>query len=171
MSATEPQQRALFHCFASIVAVLCLHCEAGFAQQSGDAAQVCQRLDVVFHGRSYHFNRHQRDWVEWNNGIGMRCALDQDFGLGGGLYRNSYGKTSQYATVEYLPTRVSSTLRAGGFIGITNHYPWRNGQVVPAGGLALRWEAERWHGMLRIVPKLPEKTSGLIELDLGLRWQ
>lgn len=128
--------------------------------------------ELVLHGISAHGSNHRPDlgtrYNERNVGIGMRVQLGPAFDAQAGAYRNSYDRTSAYIVGTWLPLNLGS-LHAGAFAGVTNHYPMRDGRVVPVGGLSMRVQGETYSATLRAVPAVAGKTTGVIAIEFGVR--
>lgn len=127
---------------------------------------------LAIHGLSSHGAHHQPGigtrYNERNVGAGLRLQLDPAVDVQVGAYRNSYDRTSAYAVGTWLPAQLGP-LRVGAFAGLTNHYPMRDGRVVPVGGLAARLQGDTFSATLRAVPAVAGKTTGVVAIEFGVR--
>ena len=88
---------------------------------------------------SYHLRQWARDSLnQRNEGLGLEYRATPNWGLAGGFYKNSYSRTSVYATANYTPLHItlpgclmaSAGVAAGVVTGYTN-------EEAPARPLAL----------------------------------
>ena len=107
---------------------------------------------------SYHFDR-DADFNEANPGIGYR----HDNGLLGGVYKNSYGKTSVYAGKNWQ-VPVGGLLNAGVTVGGVTGYP--AGKVLPMLVPEINAKTGDVTWALMLQPPVGGKTKGAIGLQI-----
>lgn len=127
---------------------------------------------LTIHGLSKHGASHRYDspepYNERNWGAGLRWQIAPALDVQAGAYRNSYDRTSVYGAATWLPLQIGP-LRAGAFAGLTNHYPMRDGRVIPVGGLAARLQGDVFSATVRAAPAVAGKTHGVITIEIGVR--
>jgi hypothetical protein len=131
-----------------------------------------QDWHVQVHGLSYHQVRTQPNGVKWNElnwGLGLRYQATESLDVQAGMFRNSQYRDSTYAIATWLPLGVTEAVRVGAFAGAVNGYRLRDGKPVAAGGLAARWQGERFSVTARLLPKHPKSDTGAMTLELGIK--
>lgn len=98
-------------------------------------------------------------------GIGVLCRSggSGDLLAGVGIMRNSVGATSAYAAIGWQPLRIGP-VRIGGYGGVINGYPYRDGAPFPfaAGLISIPTGRAEWHlSLLPAVPGISPATAGL----------
>lgn len=80
---------------------------------------------------SWHEHTSQDDLTNHTPGLGVMRRSPENFLAGAGLFRNSIGRTAGYAYVgkQWPLGRVF----LGGIAGLTHHYHFNNGGIVPLG--------------------------------------
>lgn len=106
---------------------------------------------------SYHLNR-DANFNEFNPGVGYV----NEAGWGGGVYKNSYGKTSVYAGREFR-WPLNGLLDAAVQTGIVTGYPLA--PVVPAVLPGLIGKLGDHELALMLMPKAGKHTSGGVVLQ------
>lgn len=102
---------------------------------------------------------------ERNLGAGLRAQLAPAWAVQGGVYRNSYDRTSVYALADWTPL-AAGPVRAGLFAGLASGYD----HGAAAGGLLVRAQWDRFSLTLRGLPKVSQKQSGhTVALEAGWR--
>lgn len=78
---------------------------------------------LVISGASYHFRQNERDWRQFNPGIGYERATSYD-GLYcvGGYFKNSYDRHALYAGVRWMPYEWAG-IKFGGYALAATGYP------------------------------------------------
>lgn len=80
---------------------------------------------------SLHEHTSQDDLTNNTPGLGVLRRSPENFMLGAGIFRNSLGRTAGYAYVgKQWPLR---RLLVGGIAGVTHHYNFNHGGLVPLG--------------------------------------
>ena len=132
------------------------------------AAQADPAWHLQVHTKSHHFDARTngKQWEESNYGLGLRRELSADWSLQGGVYRNSLGRTTLYATADWTPLQHGA-FSAGVFAGVRTGYEKR--LQAAAGGL-VRWQGERMSTTVRFSPKASRTGSAVIALELGWRF-
>lgn len=110
---------------------------------------------------------------EVNPGVAIRAEFDQDWSVQGGVYKNSYYKTTLYGVVQYTPLHVAG-VRLGGFVGLgtgyTAHSAANVGPFSLLGGAVAIAQVGNASVAVRVVPKLSSGTTGVRTLELGYRF-
>lgn len=119
---------------------------------------------VVISGASHHFRQSERDWREFNPGIGFERSTDTA-GLYqvAGYFRNSYDKDAFYAGVRWMPWQWKN-IRFGGYALASSGYP---SPVLLLPGFSI--EGEKVALNVVIAPNIRD-YSGYIGLQLRVRW-
>ncbi|NNM63127.1 MAG: hypothetical protein HKL99_00670 [Burkholderiales bacterium] len=76
---------------------------------------------------SYHLRQWARDSLNQDNpGLGVEYQYSHNWGAAAGFYKNSYSRTSVYATATYTPLHISLpegfSMAAGGLAGAISGY-------------------------------------------------
>lgn len=78
---------------------------------------------LVISGASYHFRQNERDWRQFNPGIGYERATDHDdLYYVGGYFKNSYDRHALYAGVRWMPYEWGD-IKFGGYALASTGYP------------------------------------------------
>jgi hypothetical protein len=139
------------------------------------AAQEASAYSLVVHTASRHSNvQGGYTFNEVNLGLAIRTNLTSDLSLQGGVYRNSYYKTTVYAVGQYTPLRVGS-LKLGGFAGLATGYDHVSqlniGKLSVVGGLLATVDAGGGMNVsIRAVPKIQPKQAGVVTIEFGYRF-
>ena len=132
-----------------------------------------QELHLQVHGLSYHQERTQingKKWNELNYGIGVRYQATESTDVQLGVFRNSQYNNSVYAIATWLPLEITNSVRIGVFAGTANGYSLNNGNFIPVGGVASRWQGERFSVTSRLLPKTSNSESGVIAFEFGIEF-
>jgi hypothetical protein len=119
--------------------------------------------EAVLHLGSRHVDRIRGDgerYVERNPGLGVRFDNTQF-----GVYRNSWGRGSAYALVEFESANIGPA-SAGVFVGAATGYPGK--VVLPAAGALCRFRVGEASVTVRAVPPLGG-VSGVAAVEVGWR--
>jgi len=119
--------------------------------------------ELVLHLGSRHGDRLRGDgehYVERNPGVGVRFGNSQV-----GVYRNSWGRGSTYALVEFEPIKIGPA-SVGVFAGAATGYPDK--AVMPAAGVLCRARVGGASVTVRAVPPLGG-ASGVVAVEVGWR--
>ncbi|MBI2497718.1 MAG: hypothetical protein HYV75_07365 [Opitutae bacterium] len=117
----------------------------------------------------YSLHEHTTETELTNNtpGLGLMYRTD-DWFAGAGVFRNSVARTAGYAYVgrQWPVGRV----QVGGIAGLTHHYNFNNGGIVPLGAAVVSVPlAKRWALDLVGIPRIGHFTYAT--LNFSLRWQ
>lgn len=121
---------------------------------------------VVFHTVSKHAKEVRSDgqpYNEVNPGIAYRFERDE-LAYQVGVYKNSWGRTSFYAGVDYLPLQYGN-FKAGPFIGAATGYPLS--PIMPMGGVTVRYDGDVGVG-IRLAPPT-SKSSAIVALEISIK--
>lgn len=131
-------------------------------------AQADHAWHLQVHTKSHHFDARTngKQWEDGNYGIGLRREFNADWSLQGGVYRNSIGRTTLYATADWTPLQHGA-FSAGVFAGLRTGY---EKGVQPAAGGLVRWQGERTSITVRMAPKVSSTGSAMVALELGWKF-
>lgn len=124
--------------------------------------------DYILHGGSVHFGG-EYDYNETNSGFGYRYYLMDGFAIGGGVYDNSFNRTSYYGGFAAF-TPVGRHVDLGLQVGIVSGYagtPQGTGTVTP---YVLPTVRVRWRRLFADVGVLPVGDIPFITYSVGLTW-
>lgn len=101
-------------------------------------------------------------------GLGVMRVTDDNWLAGAGIFRNSLARTAGYA---YLGKQWPvGKVRVGGIAGLTHHYNYNDGGLVPLGGLLVTVPlADRWALDMIGIPRIGNYTY--TTLHFAVRWQ
>ena len=119
--------------------------------------------------QAYSLHEHTTETKLTNStpGAGLMYRTD-DWFAGVGVFRNSVARTAGYAYVgkQWPLGRV----QVGGIAGLTHHYNFNNGGVVPLGAAVVSVPlAKRWALDLAGIPRISGYTYAT--LNFSVRWQ
>lgn len=140
----------------------------GHAQSTLDAhAPVRWYLDV----QTYSFHEHTSDTYLHNTTPGLGLLRRQnDWLLGGGVFRNSLGRWAGYAYGGWQ-WPVGPVL-LGGIAGVTHHYNANHGGPVPlAAGVVTIPLGERWGLDLIAIPRVANYTYATLNVSISWRFK
>ena len=133
---------------------------------SAPAAEPTWHLSVQLH--SLHEYTDDLDLNDNTPGLGVMRVTPTHWLAGAGVFRNSVSRTAGYAYVG-KEWRIGK-IYAGGIAGLTHHYNFNNGNIVPlAAGLVSIPLADRWALDVLGIPRLDGYTYTTIHF--ALRWQ
>lgn len=92
-------------------------------------------------------------------GIGVLCRIET-VSFGAGVYSNSVGKPSKYATGAWQPFKIGP-VAVGAFAGVVDGYRANNGGFIPMAGLAASW------GHIHVIawPKYKDYTPAVVAIS------
>ena len=117
---------------------------------------------------SLHEHTTQNDLTNNTPGLGVMRVTENNWIAGAGIFRNSLARTAGYAYVgkEWPVGRVL----VGGIAGVTHHYNFNDGGLVPLGGLLVTVPlADRWALDMIGIPRISGFTYNT--LHFAVRWQ
>jgi hypothetical protein len=117
---------------------------------------------------SLHEHTSQVDLTNNTPGLGVMRVTDDHWLAGAGIFRNSLARTAGYA---YLGKQWPvGKIYLGGIAGLTHHYNFNNGGLVPLGAALVTIPlAERWSLDLIGIPRIGNYTY--TTLHFAVRWQ
>lgn len=139
--------RALFLLLAGVCVVL------GLGAVNARATTIYGALTTF----SQHFP--DRGYNQVNPGLGVE-ADSGSWAFALGEYRNSFRRTTVYATAGYLPL-VLGHFRLGAFAGPATGY-----NVPVIGGMVLAWRERGWGVNVLAVPPGPKAGAAVVALQL-----
>jgi len=117
---------------------------------------------------SLHEHTTETDLTNNTPGLGLMRVTENNWIAGAGIFRNSLARTAGYA---YLGKEwpVGKVL-VGGIVGVTHHYNFNDGGLVPLGGVLVTVPlADRWALDLIGIPRISGYTYNT--LHFAVRWQ
>ncbi len=130
------------------------------------AAEPTWHLSLQLH--SLHEQTSETDLTDNTPGLGLMRVTENHWIAGAGIFRNSLARTAGYAYVgkEWPVGKVL----VGGIAGVTHHYNFNDGGLVPLGGLLVTVPlADRWALDLIGIPRIGGYTYNT--LHFAVRWQ
>ena len=127
---------------------------------------------VVVHTVSKHAKErpsNKRPYNEFNYGVAIRKEITPTIAVQGGVYKNSFHKTSGYIIADWTPIKrhISGCWywHAGTFIGAVSGYPYLKDTtpVIPAAGFQGGLSCKKWTIQLR---GGPTPRNAVISLEL-----
>jgi hypothetical protein len=117
---------------------------------------------------SLHEHTSEIDLTNTTPGIGVMRVADRNWLAGGGIFRNSLGRGAGYA---YLGKQWPlGRVLVGGIAGVTHHYNFNNGGLVPLGAALVTVPlAQCWALDFIGIPRLDGYTY--TTLHMAVRWQ
>lgn len=130
------------------------------------AAEPTWHLSLQLH--SLHEHTSEADLTNNTPGIGLMRVTEKHWIAGAGIFRNSLARTAGYAYVgKEWPV---GKILVGGIAGVTHHYNFNDGGLVPLGGLLVTVPlADRWALDLIGIPRLSGYTYNT--LHIAVRWR
>ena len=118
----------------------------------------------------YSLHEHTTQTTLTNNtpGLGVMRVTDDNWLAGAGIFRNSLARTAGYVYIgkEWAVGKIL----VGGLAGLTQHYNFNNGGLVPLGAALVTVPlADRWALDLIGIPRISGYTYNT--LHFALRWQ
>jgi hypothetical protein len=137
---------------------------------SSSAADPTWHLNV----QAYSFHEHTSETYLHNTTPGVGVIRRHDNWLeGAGIFRNSIGRWAGYGYVGYqLPVGhlPAGSVRAGGIGGITHHYYFNDGGLVPLAAGVVTIPVTRTVAVDLVgIPRI--KNATYATLNLSLSWQ
>lgn len=118
--------------------------------------------------RSLHEYTDDIDLNDHTPGLGVMRVTPSHWLAGAGVFRNSVSRTAGYAYVgkEWRVWRIY----AGGIAGLTHHYNYNNGGIVPLGAAMISVPlADRWSLDILGIPRIGNYTY--TTFHFAVRWQ
>ncbi len=124
--------------------------------------------------QTYSFHEKTDDVYLHNTTPGLGLIRRHDNWLtGAGVFRNSIGRWAGYGYVGWqaplFQTRAGP-VRVGGIGGVTHHYLWNGGGIVPLAAAVVTIPVAR-HLAIDLVAIPPIKNATYATLNLSLSWQ
>ena len=121
---------------------------------------------------SFHEHTSETDLHNTTPGAGV-IRRQENWLLGAGVFRNSIGRWAGYGYGGYqLPVAKlpAGPLRIGGIAGVTHHYQWNDGGIVPLGAAVVTVPlARRFSIDLVGIPRI--KNATYATLNVSFSWQ
>lgn len=117
-------------------------------------------------GLSYHMP-HDKPYNEVNYGLGIEYQWASDTAFKGGVYKNSFGRTSKYVFTQYHPFEFAD-LRLGATMGFVDGYPAANKgnfNFVVLPSFSRQWKHIGINGI--VVPPIGKK-EGVIFIEFKI---
>jgi hypothetical protein len=117
---------------------------------------------------SLHEHTTETDLTNNTPGLGVMRVTENHWIAGAGIFRNSLARTAGYAYVgkEWPVGKVL----VGGIAGVTHHYNFNDGGLVPLGGVLVTVPlTDRWALDLIGIPRISGYTYNT--LHFAVRWQ
>ena len=133
---------------------------------SASAAEPTWHLSLQLY--SLHEHTSAIDLTNNTPGIGVMRVTEDNWLAGAGIFRNSLARTAGYAYLgkEWAVGKVL----VGGIAGVTHHYNFNNGGLVPLGGLLVTVPlTDGWDLDLIGIPRFGGYTY--TTLHFALRWR
>ena len=156
--------------FAAVFAFVVLFSLGGCVPAFGQS----EKIELVLHGVSMHFNPYQKDsdnWNERNPGFGIRLPLNEknSFAFQSGVYKNSFARTTVYAGIDWLPIRYRF-FGLGAGLGAATGYLENKISPIPVGGPMLQLATpDRISMRFRLFPPIIPGDSGVLSIELSWR--
>lgn len=139
-------------------------------------ASAAPAADATWHlnAQVYSFHEHTTETDLHNTTPGLGLIRRQDNWLAGaGVFRNSIGRWAGYGYGGYqypLLALPAGPLRAGAIAGITHHYLWNDGGIVPLGAAVITVPLARRLAIDLVgIPRI--KNATYATLNVSLSWQ
>jgi hypothetical protein len=118
--------------------------------------------------RSLHEHTSEIELHDDTPGIGLMRVTSNNALAGIGIFRNSLGRNAGYA---YLGKQWSlGKIRVGGIAGVTHHYNFNNGGIVPLGAAMVTVPvSDRWSIDILGIPRVNGYTYTTVHF--ALRWR
>jgi hypothetical protein len=126
--------------------------------------------------QTYSFHEHTTETDLHNTTPGVGVIRRQDDWLAGaGVFRNSIGRWAGYGYAGWqypFGNFAAGPIRVGGIAGITHHYLWNNGGIVPlAAGVVTIPVTPTVSIDLVGIPRIPNATFATLNLSLSIRFK
>lgn len=136
------------------------------------SAPAASRWALDISTTSYHLRQWARDSLnQHNEGLGLEYQYSPNWGGAAGFYKNSYSRTSVYATATYTPLHITLpagfSMAAGGLVGVISGYTNQEAPARPLMAAALLEvrNASGWGINLLCVPNAGQ-SAGFVGLQL-----
>ena len=119
---------------------------------------------------SLHEHTTQDDLTNNTPGIGIMRRTETNWMAGAGIFRNSIGRTAGYGYVgkQWPLGRVL----AGAIAGVTHHYRFNNGGIVPLGAAVVTVPLnDRWSIDLVGIPPIRDFTYATLNFSVSWRFR
>lgn len=118
-------------------------------------------------GFSHHFDR-KPNYNESNLGFGIEWRRTREVAIMAGVYKNSVGKPSQYAAVNWQPWQIGP-VKLGAAIGVLNGYPaFNRGGTFFAALPVASIEVQRFGVNIGLIPSIGS-VAGALLVQLKMR--
>jgi hypothetical protein len=117
---------------------------------------------------SLHEHTTEVELTDFTPGLGVMYVTPDYWLAGAGVFRNSLARTAGYAYVgkQWALGRI----QAGGILGLTHHYNFNDGGIVPLGAAVVTVPlAKRWSLDLIGIPPIDGYTYAT--LHFAVRWR
>lgn len=116
------------------------------------------------HVAAIHADAEQRSFTP---GLGVLCR-ENDFMLGAGVFQNSIGKLSKYASVSWQPVHAGP-VKIGAFGGVIDDYLYKNGGAFLFGG-AIASAPTSWGELhFTFVPQVPGVSVAALGISMSFK--
>ncbi|MBA4136781.1 MAG: hypothetical protein C0518_05640 [Opitutus sp.] len=119
---------------------------------------------------SFHEHTTRDNLTNHTPGLGVMRRTETHWLAGAGIFRNSIGRTAGYGYVgkQWPLGRVL----AGGIAGVTHHYKFNNGGIVPLGAAVVTVPLnERWSVELIGIPRVRDFTYNTLNISVSWRFR
>jgi hypothetical protein len=117
---------------------------------------------------SLHEHTNETDLTDFTPGVGVMRVTPDYWLAGAGIFRNSIARTAGYAYVG-KQWRLGK-IQAGAIAGLTHHYNFNNGGIVPLGAAVISVPlAERWTLDVLGIPRVSNYTYATVHF--AVRWR
>lgn len=124
--------------------------------------------------QTYSFHEHTTETELHNTtpGVGL-IRRQENWLLGAGVFRNSIGRWAGYGYGGYqfpVAEMPAGPLRLGAIAGVTHHYLWNDGGIVPLGAAVLTLPVTRRLALDLVgIPRIRNATYAT--LNVSVSWQ
>ncbi|MDO8542325.1 MAG: hypothetical protein Q7S40_17945 [Opitutaceae bacterium] len=139
-------------------------------------SSVASAADPTWHlnVQAYSFHEHTTEDDLHNTTPGAGIIRRQENWLAGaGIFRNSIGRWAGYGYGGYqwpLWQTRAGPVRAGGIAGVTHHYFWNDGGIVPLGAVVVTMPVTKRLAVDLVgIPRI--KNATYATLNLSVSWQ
>ena len=126
--------------------------------------------------QAYSFHEHTTEDYLWNTTPGAGLIRRQDnWLLGAGIFRNSIGRWAgygyggwQYPVFQF----AHGPLRVGGIAGVTHHYFFNDGGIVPLGAAVVTVPITKTISLDLVgIPRIKNATYATLNLSVSWRFK
>ena len=129
------------------------------AQEAKDESHIFLTVPVG----SYHFNR-DKDWREWNPGVGIEYAHNKDWSIVAGSYLNSHDKRTNYLGGAWYPIHLNEQVKLGLTVASVTGYKYPIGAYP-----SLVMQGERVGFVVIAAPSVGKGSSAFMGFQLRPR--